>query len=154
VTCVPLLSFSGRSSDSPPELVAEGDVRWVALDGGRRLRPGMFVARVQGRAMEPRIPDGSYCLFGSPVEGSRHGRIVLFDLRDDTDPETGQRYTIRRFEFEGVRSTTGPWREARVKLLPLNPGHNSIVLSAEQEEDERVLAEVLEVLPYDGLVEP
>ncbi len=79
---------------------------------------------------------------------------MLFDLRDDTDPETGQRYTVRRFELERASTTTGPWRDVRVRLLPLNLGHDSIALSAEQEEDERAVAEFLEVLPYDGLTEP
>ena len=70
---------------------------WVAVEG-RKLRPGMFVAKVVGKSLEPRIPEGSYCVFSAPVEGTRHGRIVLVQLRDPVDPESGQRYTVKRYE--------------------------------------------------------
>ena len=57
------------------------------------LREGMFVA--QGE-LESRwslgSPTGSYCLFASPVTGSRQGRTVLVRLRDELDPETGERF--------------------------------------------------------------
>jgi len=58
----------------------------------------MFVAQVVGKSMEPAIPDGSYCLFTAPIEGTRQGKTV--QLRDAADPETGQRYTIKRYESE------------------------------------------------------
>ena len=45
--------------------------------------------------MEPAIPDGSYCLFASPVEGTRQGRTVVVLLRDTADPETGLRFTVK-----------------------------------------------------------
>ena len=69
----------------------------------------MFVAQVVGKSMEPAIPDGSYCLFRAPVEGTRQGKTVLVQLRDATDPETGQRYTVKRYESE--KATQGDsWR--------------------------------------------
>ena len=40
--------------------------------------------------MEPRIPDGSYCLFAGLVTGSRLGRTVLARMLNDLDPDTGQ----------------------------------------------------------------
>ena len=39
----------------------------------------MFVARIAGRSMEPRIPDGSLCVFRAGVTGSREGRLVLVE---------------------------------------------------------------------------
>ena len=56
----------------------------------------MFVAQVVGKSMEPAIPDGAYCLFRAPVEGARQGKIVLVRMRDETDPESGQRYSAPR----------------------------------------------------------
>ena len=35
-----------------------------------------------------------------PVEGTRQGKTVLVQLRDTTDPETSQRYTVKRYESE------------------------------------------------------
>lgn len=57
----------------------------------------MFVIQVVGKSMEPAIPEGSYCLFRTPVEGTRQGKTVLVQLRDATDPETDQRYTVKRY---------------------------------------------------------
>ena len=56
--------------------------------------PGMFVARVVGRSMEPAIPDGAWCLFAAPVTGTRQGRIVLAALRDAVD--SGDRRALHR----------------------------------------------------------
>lgn len=49
------------------EHVDDEDFEWVEVDGERRPRPGMFVAQVVGRSMEPGIEDGAYLL---PLRGS------------------------------------------------------------------------------------
>lgn len=75
VTCapfVPLKLAAGTFSD--PQHVEEENWEWVEIKSTHRLRPGMFVAQVVGRSMDPDIPDGSYCLFTAPVEGSRQGK--------------------------------------------------------------------------------
>src|ERR1051326_6013373 len=87
VPLVPPRAAAGAFGD--PQGFRADDFDWVGVPGGRRVRPGMFVAQVVGRSMMPQIPDGSWCLFRSPVEGSRHGKIVLVELRDAVDPETG-----------------------------------------------------------------
>jgi hypothetical protein len=71
--CVPLLTLKAAAGAfGGPQDVEPED--WVVPDTSRRLGPGMFVAQVVGRSMEPLIPNGSWCLFRSPVEGSRQGR--------------------------------------------------------------------------------
>ncbi len=42
-----------------------------------KLQPGMFVIKVRGRSMEPKIPDASWCLFRKCPPGSREAKIVL-----------------------------------------------------------------------------
>jgi len=106
----------------------------------------MFVAQVVGRSMEPRIPDGSYCLFATPVQGTRQGRNLLVQLRDEADPETGQRYTVKRYESEKSVSEDGTWRHVRVTLKPLNPEFHPIVLTVEDEGTVAVIAELAKVL--------
>ena len=118
-------------------------------DVGGSLRPGMFVARVVGRSMEPRIPDGSLCLFQAPVAGSRQGRVVLVELRDAVDPESGQRYTVKRYDSEKAGAADGAWRHVSVTLSPLNPEYEPIVVTVDDEADIQVVAEVLEVLAKD-----
>ena len=53
--------------------------------------------------MEPAVPDGAWCLFRAPVEGTCQSKTVLAQLRDATDPETGQRYTVKRYRSEKAK---------------------------------------------------
>ena len=106
-------------------------------------------ARVVGRSMEPVIPDGSYCLFRAPVEGTRQGKTVLVQLRDYADPETGQRYTVKRYESEKVKDGNS-WRHTRITLKPMNPEFEPIVLNSAEEGQLQVIAELIEVLSVDS----
>ena len=146
-TCVPLVPLKAAAGDfgDPHELLDERDQEWVALDSGKRVREGMFVAQVIGKSMEPRIPDGSYCLFSSPVAGSRQGRIVLVRLRDELDPETGERFTIKRYRSRKTEDENG-WRHLQITLEPLNPDFAPIMIAADDEAETDVLAELIEVL--------
>ena len=111
--------------------------------------------------MEPAIPDGAYCLFRAPVEGTRQGRIVLVQMRDDTDPESGQRYTVKRYGSEKAADGDS-WRHTRISLSPINPDFEPIVLTgpgadtgtnADTDTDDgqfQVVAEVVEVLGGGG----
>ena len=97
------------------------------------------------QSMEPRIPDGSWCLFRAPVEGTRQGKTVLVQLRDAIDPETGQRYTVKRYQSE--KTVEGDsWRHAEITLMPVNPDFEPIMLTDTNEDDLQVIAELLEVL--------
>ncbi len=147
VTCVPLVPLKAAAGAfSGQQLVADnGDIEWVEVQSRHRLRPGMFVAQVVGGSMAPAIPDGSWCLFRGPVEGSRQGKNVLVQLRDATDPETGQHYTVKRYRSE--KATGGDtWRHTEIILEPINPDFDPIVLTGADEGELRVIAECLEVL--------
>ena len=146
VPLVPLKAAAGAFGD-PQTVPAEAEwENWVAVETGRKLRPGMFVAQVVGQSMEPTIPDGSYCLFASPVRGTRQGRNVLVQLRDASDPETGERYTVKRYESEKATAEDGAWRHVKVTLKPLNPKFEPIVLTVDDEGTVQVVAEFVEIL--------
>jgi phage repressor protein C with HTH and peptisase S24 domain len=140
----PLKAAAGAFGD--PQHVDEGNWDWVEVNTSRRLASGMFVAQVVGKSMEPRIPDGAYCLFSSPIAGTRHGRAVLVQLRDGADPETGERYAVKRYESVKAASEDGTWRHVRITLRPENPSFQPIELTADDEASVRVIAEVVEVL--------
>jgi SOS-response transcriptional repressor LexA len=89
--------------------------------------------------MEPAIPDGAYCLFAAPVEGMRHGKTVLVQLRDATDPESGERYTVKRYESDKEKHGDS-WRHTRVTLKPMNPDFEPIVLAGDEGELQVVAA--------------
>jgi type I restriction enzyme R subunit len=145
-TCVPLVPLkaaAGAFGDS--QHIEDDGFEWVAVESRHRLRKGMFVAQVVGKSMEPAIPDGAYCLFRAPVEGTRQGKTVIVQLRDATDPETGQRYTVKRYESE--KATKGDsWRHERITLKPVNPEFEPILLTDANAGDVQVIADVVEVL--------
>jgi SOS-response transcriptional repressor LexA len=143
VPLVPLKAAAGAFSD--PQHIDDDGFEWVAVESRHRLRNGMFVAQVVGKSMEPAIPDGAYCLFRAPVEGTRQGKTVLVQLRDTIDPETGQRYTVKRYESEKVASDDS-WRHERITLKPVNPDFEPIVLTGADEGETQVIAELAEVL--------
>ena len=98
-----------------------------------------------GRSMEPAIPDGAYGLFRAPVRGTRQGKTVLVRLHDATDPETGARYTVKRYESEKAGDGDS-WRHARITLKPNNPEFEPIVLTGADEGEIAVVAELVEVV--------
>ena len=145
VTCVPLVPLEAAAGAfSDPQHVNDEDFEWVAVETRHRLRRGVFVAQVVGKSMEPTIPDGAHCLFRAPVEGTRHGRIVLVQMLDGMDPESGQRYTVKRYESEKAGDRTS-WRHREIRLKPVNPDHEPIILTGGDEGALQVLAEVLDV---------
>jgi SOS-response transcriptional repressor LexA len=146
VTCVPLVPLKAAAGAfSDPQHVEDDSFEWVEIKTSHSLRPGMFVAQVVGKSMEPDIPDGAYCLFAAPVEGSRQGKTVLVQLREATDPETGERYTVKRYESEKTQ-TSDSWLHAKITLKPLNPEYDPIVLTDADEEELQVIAELVAVL--------
>ena len=110
------------------------------------LDEGMFVARVVGRSMEPRIRDGEYCVFRANPPGSRQGKIVLVQYRGPADPETGGAFTVKRYQSKKSDDPEGGWRHDQITLEPLNSQYQPIVLTPEREGDVRVIAELVEVL--------
>lgn len=146
VTCVPLIPLKAAAGAfSDPQHIEGDNWEWVEIDSSHRLRPGMFVAQVVGKSMEPAIPDCSYCLFAAPVTGTRQGKTVLVQMRDSTDPETGERYTVKRYESEKV-PVEGSWRHARITLKPVNPDFEPIVITEVEQGQVQVIAECVEVL--------
>ena len=67
-------------------------------------------------------------------------------LRDAIDPETGERYTVKRYQSEKTGSDEGAWRHCKITLKPNNPGFQPIELTVEDEGEFEVIAEFLEVL--------
>jgi phage repressor protein C with HTH and peptisase S24 domain len=125
---------AGSFSETQQVSQAEGDEGWIevpagALNIGKPLREGLFAAEVTGRSMEPRIPDGSLCLFRAPVIGSRHGRLVLVENLDESD-EGGERYTIKRYHR--------PPGAHAVVMQPLNPEFPAWEIDEEAAEAGRI----------------
>lgn len=143
---MPLVSLKAAAGAfGDPQRVDDDAFDWVEVDSRHTLRKGMFVVQVVGKSMEPSIPDGAYCLFLAPVEGTRQGKTVLVQLRDATDPESGQRYTVKRYESEKAANGDS-WRHQRITLKPANPDFEPIVLTGKDERELQVIAELVEIV--------
>ncbi len=145
VTHLPVYSCraaAGRFGDRM-QVEEEG---WVEAPSNLRLTEDMFIATVTGRSMEPRIPDGSRCIFRHGVTGSRQGRLVLVENLEESE-EGGERYTIKRYRSV-KRVTEGGWAHEKIVMEPLNPEFERWEIDPEAGEGERirVLAEFLRVL--------
>ena len=96
--CVPVLDLKAAAGGFHAQAIET--LEWVELPEEFRPREGLFVAQVLGESMNRRIPDGSWCLFSTDRGGSREGKIVLVEHRLRDDPETGGRYTVKRYRSE------------------------------------------------------
>ena len=113
---------------------------WMKADDSMKLNKDMFIAKVVGRSMEPTIKDGSYCIFRKERGGSREGLVVLVESRQVADPETNQRYTVKRYHSEKEQLPDGTWRHRKIVLMPDNKEFKDITLENVPESDFRVVA--------------
>lgn len=147
-THLPLLTLevaAGPFGSNPP--IEEVD--WVEVDIDRSLHRGMFVSRVIGQSMEPRIPAGSLAVFernpeGGPLVGSRQGKIVLAQLVNTEDPEGGGSFTVKEYRSEKRESTEGEWEHGLIMLCSLNPKVDDITII--ESDGLSVIAEFVAVL--------
>jgi len=114
---------------------------WIEAPADLNLDDDMFVARIQGQSMEPRIPDGSLCVFRRNVVGSRNGRLVL--VRNSALADDNQ-YTVKRYKSEKLATEEG-FVQTRIRLESLNPAFPSWDLD-EDEGKYQVMAEFVRVL--------
>jgi SOS-response transcriptional repressor LexA len=121
------------------EVTEEG---WEEAPADLRLTKEMFVARIAGRSMEPRIPDGSLCVFRFGVIGSREGRLVLVEHRGGG---ANDRHTVKRYHSEKVQLPDGAWTHRKIRLEPLNPEFEAWDLDPDGERF-RIVAEFVQVL--------
>lgn len=147
VNCVPLYDLkiaAGQFSDEQEVT----NIEWVELPDSFRPHKGLFVAQVVGESMNRRIPNGSWCLFKMNPVGTRQGKVVLAEHREISDADTGGHYTVKVYESKKELTTDGDWRHASIFLRPdtTEPGYEAIVLAREQEEDLRIIAELVAVL--------
>jgi hypothetical protein len=127
------------SEQQTPELLG-----WKEVDTVKKLDKHMFIAQVVGKSMQPTIPDGSFCIFRYDLGGSRNGKVVLVESRQVSDPETHQKFTIKRYRSEKKHLEDGRWQHKKIRLVPDNKQFSEIVLENVSEDDFRVVAEFVQ----------
>lgn len=114
----------------------------------QRINKDMFIAKVVGKSMEPTIPDGSYCIFRFERGGSRNGLVVLVESHLVADPETNQRFTVKRYNSEKEDLGDEEWGHKRIVLSPDNKAFKDIMLENVSGDDFKVVAEFVGGLDY------
>lgn len=140
-THLPLFSLAvaaGPFLTNPEEVEAEG---WIETPSDLKLDPNMFLAHIRGHSMEPKIPDGSLCVFRRGVVGSRSNRLVLVRNSELADEN---RYTVKRYRSEKSYSEDG-FAHTRIRLESLNPDYPSWDLDMDESKYE-IVAEFVRVL--------
>ena len=79
-------------------------------------------------SLNRRIPNGSWCLFREPSDGSRNGKVVIVQSRDIQDPDTGGQYTAKIYRSEKavveIRGLIKVSASNRVRWI-LTPNHST-----------------------------
>jgi phage repressor protein C with HTH and peptisase S24 domain len=139
-THVPLYSLRAAAGGLGEEMESAVE-DWVRAPEGMRLDPGIFVAHVVGRSMEPLIPDGSLNLFRFHPVGSRQNKILLIQRFGATDESA--RYTVKKYTSKKVQTSEEEWYHGSIRLEPLNPEFEAWDL---EPQEFAVVAEWLRVL--------
>ena len=135
---VPVYSLEAAAGLWGPETVPE-EIGWAEA-AGATIKPGMFIARVHGHSMEPKIKDGSWNLFRPCPQGSREGRIVLVQFNSMGEPEKGGRFTVKKYRSAKTISED-VWQHDRIELLPLNANYDPIPVAPHEGPEMVVVGE-------------
>jgi SOS-response transcriptional repressor LexA len=121
---------------------------WARVKPTHPIDRSMFAARVVGESMEPGVSDGSWGIFRmfpagtAPAATALDGRRVIVQLRDEEDPDTGGRYTFKRWRVTKLSADGGV---EEVELRADNPAFKARRFRA-QDGEMRVVAEFVEAV--------
>jgi superfamily II DNA or RNA helicase/diadenosine tetraphosphate (Ap4A) HIT family hydrolase/SOS-response transcriptional repressor LexA len=135
---VPVYSLEAAAGLWGPETTPE-EIGWSEAPG-TIIKPGMFIARVRGHSMEPKIKDGSWNIFRERPQGSRDGKIVLVQFKSRGDLENGGRFTVKKYHSV-KRVTEDEWSHEHIQLLPLNRDYNPIIVTPHEAPEMVVVGE-------------
>jgi uncharacterized protein len=142
--CIPVYELRFAAGHFGEFQIPDPDnVAWVEPPSGRRPTMDLFIAQVHGESMNRLVPNGAWCLFRSNPAGTRNGKIVVVQLSDYSDPDTGAAFTVKR--YESIKAQSGTNVLIRLKPESTMPGYDAIEITPD-EQRVRVIAELLQVL--------
>jgi hypothetical protein len=103
------------------------DCQFVPVQGGP-FPNDRFLVRAEGDSMEPKIPDGSICLFRKDPGGSRNGKIVLCRIEGFAGDAPLALIKLYHSERESSADTLGEAK--KVILSSLNASHPPIEIKS------------------------
>jgi len=93
------------------------NIRYIECDEEISVNKDYFACKIIGESMNKIIPNGSICLFEKYSGGSRNGKIVLVEMTDFTDSDSGSNYTIKEYTSKKTTTEDG-WKHKEIVLLP------------------------------------
>ena len=146
VTCVPLVPLKAAAGAfGDPQHVEDDGFEWVCRRRASSPAPPECSSPKSSANRWSRRSRTARTACSPRRSKARDREDRARQLRDTTDPETGERYTVKRYESEKARDGDS-WRHAKITLKPLNPDFEPIVLTGADQEELQVIAEVVEVL--------
>lgn len=123
------------------------DCAYAVLPDHFTAKPGFFLAQVVGESMNRRIPNGSWCLFREPSDGSRNGKIVIVQSRDIQDPDTSGQYTVKVYRSEKTK-TEDAWEHRIIRLEPdsMDQNFKPLILSPDTVNELHVVGEFVGIV--------
>ncbi|WP_373553629.1 DNA/RNA helicase domain-containing protein [Haliscomenobacter sp.] len=139
---VPLFNLKAAAG-AFSEVQEVSDYTWIELPSRYKPSTDLFACTVVGESMNKVIPNGSICLFRKYSGGSRNGKIVLVELTDVLDADTGSCYTVK--EYQSIKTTDrDAWKHKNIVLKPLSYDENYKEITF-SEDDELSLLKVIGV---------
>lgn len=132
--CIPLVALEARAG-ARDEARSVETAAWVVPTTQKRLAPGMFVARIVGRSMEPEIPSGAWGLFRAVAQLPTAGSVVLAQHRESDDPADAGAFVVKRLELS----------RRQLRLVSSAAGVEPVVVAA-GDESWRIVAVLVEIL--------
>jgi DUF2075 family protein len=143
---VPIFDIKIAAGDFSKEQWLQ-DCQYAELPDHFTAKPGFFIAQVIGESMNKRIPNGSWCLFREPSDGSRNGKVVIVQSRDIQDPDTCGQYTVKIYWSEKSQ-TEDSWSHLKIRLEPDSMDFNfkPIPINTDTLNELRVVGEFLGII--------
>jgi DUF2075 family protein len=102
--CIPVYDLSFAASQFGDFQLPDLDtVGWVPVPVGLKPTADLFVAKVYGESMNRLIPNGAWCVFRTNHGRTSQGKVVVAQVRDHHDEDSGSIFTIKRLDTSSSR---------------------------------------------------
>ena len=91
----------------------------IPLPADFRFSEDLFACTVVGKSMNRIIPENSVCLFRRYSGGSRDGKIVLVELDDLQDQDSGSKFTVKEYRSVKIQTNEG-WEHTSITLKAMS----------------------------------
>ncbi len=115
----------------------------------KKLNDSHFVMQVIGHSMEPKIPNGSLCLFSKNIGGGKNNGIYIFELQDYHDPDSETGLTIKKYVSTKIPHPDYDSVHERITLMPINSLYEPIELNEEDHDRLTTVGKFIRVIDSD-----